>query len=288
MVLISRNDPCWCGSGKKYKKCHMEKEEILLDYKNKGYRIPKQELIKTQEDIEGLRKSAAITKAILDMMEEKVKEGVTTNEINQWAHEYTMIHGGTPAPLGYNGYPKSVCTSINEVICHGIPEDRRLVEGDIVNIDVTTILDGYFADASRMYTIGNISEEARKIVQCAKECLQVGIDAVKPYMPFNVIGAAIEAHATKYGYSVVKDFGGHGIGLKFHEDPFIYHYDQGGKGMIMLPGMVFTIEPMINQGSYQCNILEDNWTAVTVDGGLSAQWEHTLLVTETGVEILTK
>ncbi|WP_026478497.1 methionyl aminopeptidase [Alkaliphilus transvaalensis] len=287
MLNFLRNDLCWCGSGKKYKKCHLDKEEILLEYKNKGYRIPQRSLIKSKEDIGGMRKSAAITTAILDMLEDKVQEGVTTNEINQWVHDYTIAQGGIPAPLGYNGFPKSTCTSINEVICHGIPEDRVLKEGDIVNIDITTILNGYYADASRMYTIGNISDKAKKIVECAKECLQVGMDAVVPYRPFNEIGKAIEAHATKNGFSVVKDFGGHGIGIKFHEDPFVYHYDTGNKGMIMLPGMTFTIEPMINEGSYKCKILEDNWTAITVDGGLSAQWEHTLLVTETGYEILT-
>ncbi len=287
MLTIQRNDPCWCGSEKKYKKCHMEKESILLDYQREGFQIPKRKLIKSQQQIEGIRKSGLLAKSIFNMLEGKIVEGVTTNEINHWVHEYTIKHGAIPAPLGYNGYPKSVCTSLNNVICHGIPDETKLKDGDIINIDITTILDGYYADTSRMYTIGSVSEKAKQLVECAKECLEVGIESVKPYKPFNVIGEAIEAHATKKGFSVVRDFGGHGIGIQFHEEPFIHHYNIGNKGMIMLPGMTFTIEPMINEGSYKCKILDDNWTTITVDGGLSAQWEHTILVTETGFELLT-
>ena len=283
---LKRNDMCWCGSEKKYKKCHMAMDEKLKGFKNKGYDIPDRELILKDHDIEGIRKSGLITKGILDEVGSIIKPGITTEAINTFVHEYTLERGGIPATLGYNGFPKSCCTSINEVICHGIPEDRALKEGDIINVDITTILDGYFADASRMYFVGEVSKEARDLVDCAKTCLDIGLDQVKPYASVSDIGKAIEAYANSKGYSVVKDFGGHGVGKKFHEDPHVSHYDTGLKGMILVPGMVFTIEPMINQGTYKLDILEDDWTAVTADGKLSAQWEHTIVVTEEGYEIL--
>ena len=194
-----------------------------------------------------------------------------------------------PAPLGYHDFPKSVCTSINDEICHGIPSpDRVLKDGDIINVDVSTIYNGYYSDASRMFMIGNVSEEAKRLVEVTKECLYKGIEAVKPWGHLGDIGAAIEAHAKANGYSVVEEFGGHGIGLEFHEDPFVYHY-KGAKGMVLVPGMIFTIEPMINQGEPDLYIDADNgWTSYTDDGKLSAQWEHMILVTEDGVEILSK
>lgn len=284
--MLGRNDVCWCGSGKKYKKCHMEFDKKLETFKKQGYEIPSRRLILNEKDIEGIRKSAVITKGILDGVGEMIKENVTTNQIDEFVYKYTLDHGGTPATLGYHGYPKSCCTSINEVICHGIPEDRPLRDGDIINVDVTTILDGYFADASRMYLIGNVSDKAKALVECAKECLQIGMDQVKPFVSVSDIGLAIQAYANSKGYSVVKDFGGHGIGKNFHEDPHVSHFDTGQKGMILAPGMVFTIEPMINEGTFKLNILEDDWTAVTRDGKLSAQWEHTIVVTEDGYEVL--
>lgn len=284
--MLSRNDVCWCGSGKKYKKCHMEFDKKLESYKKQGYEIPSRNLILKEEDIEGIRKSGAITKGILDGVGEMIKENVTTNQIDEYVHNYTLEHGGTPATLGYHGFPKSCCTSINEVICHGIPEDRPLRDGDIINVDITTILNGYYADASRMYLIGNVSEKAKALVECAKECLQIGMDQVKPFASVSDIGLAIQAYANSKGYSVVRDFGGHGIGKNFHEDPHVSHFDTGNKGMILVPGMVFTIEPMINEGTFKLNILEDDWTAVTRDGKLSAQWEHTIVVTEDGYEVL--
>ncbi len=285
-MIIKRNDECWCGSQKKYKKCHMEIDNKLKQYKKEGYDIPERKLILNDKDIEGIRKSGLITKGILDEVVRFIKPGVTTEEINTFVHEYTLERGGIPATLGYLGFTKSCCTSINEVICHGIPEDRALKEGDIINVDITTILDGYFADASRMYLVGDVSKEAKDIVDCAKECLQIGMDQVKPFVSVSEIGLAIQAHANSKGYSVVKDFGGHGIGKNFHEDPHVSHFDTGLKGMILVPGMVFTIEPMINQGTFKLNTLDDEWTAVTRDGKLSAQWEHTLVVTETGYEVL--
>ena len=287
MSTILRNDTCWCGSGKKYKKCHMDQDIFISNLEKKlGYKIPR-EVMKTEEQIEGIRKSCKLTHEILDMVGEKIRAGVTTNDINTWVHEYTVQHNAYPAPLGYSGYPKSVCTSINDVICHGIPDDTVLKDGDIVNVDVTCILEGYYGDANRMYIIGNASKEAIDLVRVSKECLQKGIEQVKPYNTLGDIGHAIQEHAESLGYSVVYDYGGHGIGLEFHEEPFVPHIGKKGEGMILLPSMTFTIEPMINIGSPDSEVLEDDWTAVTVDGSLSSQWEHTILVTETGYEILT-
>lgn len=286
MKTPGRNDLCWCGSNKKYKKCHMEEDEKLYKYEEEGFIIPPFELIKKPHEIEGIRKSGIVTKGILDMVGERIKEGVTTDEIDKWVSEYTAEKGGIAATLNYMGYPKSVCTSINNVICHGIPDDTVLKNGDIINVDVTTILDGYYSDASRMYMIGEVSENAKKLVEITRESMYRGIEAVKPYGGLNAIGAAIEPFCKEHGYSVVRALGGHGVGLKIHEEPHVNHFQCKGKGMLLLPGMVFTVEPMINEGSYECYVLDDDWTVVTKDGSLSAQWEHTIVVTETGTEIL--
>ncbi len=286
-MKLSRNDKCWCKSGTKYKDCHAISDQLIDRYKAQGYEVPMYKSIKNAAQIEGIRKSAAITTGIFDELDKHIKIGITTEEIDKIVYDYTKAHGGVPAPLNYSGYPKSVCTSINDVICHGIPsKDVSLKDGDIINIDVSTILDGYFSDASRMYMIGNVSPEAAKLVEVSKECLYKGLEAVKPYDTIAEIGKVIEAHANANGYSVVRDYGGHGIGLEFHEEPWIAHYDTGGNDMIILPGMTFTVEPMINEGKYQCKILKDKWTAVTKDGKLSSQWEHTIVVTEDGYEIL--
>lgn len=287
MFDFLRNEKCWCGSGLKYKKCHINVEPYIKEYLKQGYEMPKLSLIKTKEDIEGIRASSKITRDILDLLEDKVCIGISTKSIDDFVHEYTLSKGAVPAPLGYEGYPKSICTSINDVICHGIPDDTILKDGDIVNIDITTILDGYYSDASRMYLIGNVSEEARNLVEYTKKALDIGIKSVVPYKPVNVIGANIESYANDKGFSVVREFGGHGVGNDFHEEPFIYHYKNDEKNLLMLPGMVFTIEPMLNIGLSACKILEDGWTAVTKDKSLSAQWEHTILVTEDSFEILT-
>lgn len=287
MKKLSRNDLCWCGSGKKYKNCHLKQDEKLIAMEDEGLIIPPREIIKTVEQIEGIRKSGEVTKLVLDMVGERIGEGVTTDEINTWVHEYTLKLGAIPAPLNYMGYPKSVCVSINEVVCHGIPSDRVLKNGDIVNVDVTSILNGYYGDASRMFIIGEASEKAVRLVEIAKECLYIGIEQVKPFATIGDIGYAIQKHAESKGYSVVREYGGHGIGLQFHEDPFVDHCGQKHTGVVLVPGMTFTIEPMINEGTYRCKVLEDGWTAVTADGKLTAQWEHTVLVTEDGVEILT-
>lgn len=286
-MKLNRNDPCWCGSGKKYKKCHYESDQLLQTLHLKGYPIPSKKLIKSQEDYEGIKKSCQLTSFILDELTSLVKPGVTTNELDKWVYDTTLKHNAVPAPLNYMGFPKSICTSINEVVCHGIPEDRVLLEGDIINIDVTCIINGYFGDSCRMYEVGAVSSEARKLIDVTKQCLDSSIDLLKPFDPLNVVGEEITRIAHKNGYSVVEKFGGHGTGNKFHEEPFVYHYDTDFKQMICVPGMVFTIEPMINIGGSACKILKDKWTAVTKDGSLSAQWEHTIYVAEDKLEILT-
>jgi methionyl aminopeptidase len=226
-----------------------------------------------------------LTSAILDMVGQRIEAGVTTNQINSWVHEYTVSNGAYPAPLNYRGFPKSVCTSINKVVCHGIPDETILKDGDIINVDVTCILDGFYGDASRMYLIGNVSSKAKKLVTVTKECLELGLAQVKPYAELNDIGKAIQKHAHKNNFSIVYEYGGHGTGCDFHENLFLHHYDTGRKTMILVPNMVFTIEPMINIGKPETKLLKDKWTAETIDGELSAQWEHTLRVTETGYEI---
>ena len=293
---LSRNAPCWCGSGKKFKKCHLRKEHIL-SHKNHEKPKFKEKLIyiKTEEQIEGIRKSSQLTKKLLDMVEDRISEGVTTNEIDQWVHSETLANGAIPAPLNYGHgtgrrrmpFPKSICTSPNNVICHGIPNNQVLNNGDIINVDITSILDGYYGDASRMFIIGDVPEETKKLVEVTRECLKLGIEQVFPSKRLGDIGHVIQNHAEKNGFSVVRDFAGHGVGIEFHEAPQVLHYGQPGKGEMLRENMVFTIEPMINMGSYECKILGDGWTAVTADGSLSAQWEHTLLVTNSGAEILT-
>ncbi len=285
--MIGRNDACYCGSGKKYKKCHLKYDEELTVFKRKGYVVPTRKNIKTVEQIEGIKKSAVVTKALFDYLEKKVVAGITTGQIDEIVHKFTIEHGGTPATLGYHGFPKSCCTSVNDVVCHGIPDDYELQDGDILNIDLTTILGGYYSDSSRMYLIGNVTDDAKRLVKETYNCMMKGIEAVKPLQSVDIIGETIEKYAHSLGYSVVEALGGHGVGIQFHEDPHIHHYKSDEKGMIMVPGMVFTIEPMINEGGYEVEILEDEWTVVTLDGSLSAQWEHTILVTEKGYEIIT-
>lgn len=250
-------------------------------------------IIKTEEQIEGIRKSCHLAADALEFITPFVKDGVTTESINRELETFIRDHGAIPAPLGYFGYPKATCISINEVICHGIPSEQiTMSNGDIVNIDVTTILNGYYGDTSRMYAVGEVSEEARKLMSVTQDCLAVGISQVRPGKQFGCIPIAITQYAVSRGYAVVHQFVGHGVGLDFHEEPQVYHsYDPRytGNHTIMQPGMIFTIEPMINQGVAEAVIDEqDKWTARTRDGMLSAQYEHTVLVTEGGVEVLTK
>ena len=252
-------------------------------------------MIKTEEQLEGIRKSSRLTRDLLDMIEDRIEAGVSTNQINEWVHEETLAQGAIPAPLNYGRgkgprgrpFPKSVCTSINEVICHGIPNEQILVDGDIINVDVTSIVDGYFGDASRMFIIGEGPDATRKLVEETRKCLELGIAQVRPGGKNGDIGNAIQTHAESLGYSVVRDFCGHGVGVEFHEAPQILHYGTPGTGDLMQENMVFTIEPMINMGRPESRILGDGWTAVTVDGSLSAQWEHTIHVTGEGCQVLT-
>ncbi len=288
-IKLQPNDNCWCGSGQKYKKCHKDADEKLDVYRKQGFIVPSRRMIKTPEQILGMKKCGVLVHETIEMLRPKIKAGISTQQINDWVHEFTIKNGAKPAPLNYNGFPKSVCTSINDVVCHGIPsKDDIIKDGDIVNVDITSILNGYYADSNAMFCIGEVSEKAQKLVDVAKECLLIGIEQVKPYERLNNIGDAIDAHAQKNGYSVVRDLCGHGIGLQFHEEPEIVHYAQKEKGVLMIPGMTFTVEPMINEGDWKVKTSRsDGWTVKTKDGKLSAQWEHTLVVTETGYEIIT-
>ena len=285
---IGRNDPCWCGSGKKYKKCHEAFDAKVEMLRQKGYPVLDHKLIKTPEQIEKIKESCKINVAVLDYVAEHIKAGVSTEEIDRWVHEETVRHGGIPAPLNYEGFPKSVCTSVNEVVCHGIPsEDEILKEGDIVNVDVSTIYNGYFSDSSRMFCIGNVSPEKEKLVRVTKECVEIGISQVKPWEPIGNMGHAVHMHALENGYTIVKEIGGHGVGLEFHEDPWVSYTSEENSGVIMEPGMMFTIEPMVNMGSAEVYTdEEDDWTVRTEDGMPSAQWEVTVLVTEDGCEVI--
>lgn len=265
----------------------MQFDKKLDALKNKKEIVPDHSLIKNEDDIHWIKEAAKVNNGALDLVAEKIHAGMTTDEINTLVHNYTVEHGGIPAPLNYEGFPKSCCTSVNDQICHGIPDDTVLKDGDIVNVDCTTIVNGHYADASRMFCIGEVSDQAKRLVDVTKECLQAGIDAVKPWGHVGDIGAAIQEVAHKNGYSVVVDFCGHGVGNDFHEAPYVRHVGRKGTGMVLAPGMVFTIEPMINQGVPTLFIdADNNWTSYTDDGKLSAQWEHTLLVTEDGIEIL--
>ena len=266
-----------------------ELDKKILYLQNKGHLVPSRKLIKTEEQIEGIRRSGVVNSGILDLVGKEIKAGMSTAAIDKLVYDYTVDHGAIPAPLNFEGFPKSVCTSINEVVCHGIPSEKEiLMEGDIINVDVSTILDGYYSDASRMFMIGRVSPEKEKLVRVAKECLEIGMKAAKPFGFVGDIGHAIQKHAEKNGFSVVRDLCGHGVGLEFHEEPEVTHFGRKGTGMLLVPGMVFTIEPMINMGTYRVYIAEeDGWTVITDDELPSAQWEHTFVMRENGLEILS-
>ncbi|MBO4906639.1 MAG: type I methionyl aminopeptidase [Bacteroidaceae bacterium] len=267
-----------------------EMDKRILAAQDRGKLVPTRSLIKTPEQIEGIRAAGVINTAILDLVGERIHEGMSTLEIDKLVYDYTISHGATPACLGYEGFPKSCCTSINEVVCHGIPNELDILEeGDIINVDCTTILNGYYADASRMYVIGKTTPRKQKLVDVAWECLKIGEEICsKPYVYVGDIGNAIAKHAHANGFRVVRDLCGHGVGLEFHEEPDVEHYGHKGTGMLLVPGMVFTIEPMINMGTWQvfCDE-EDGWTVVSEDEMPSAQWEHTFVMTDNGVEVLT-
>ena len=285
---IGRNDDCWCGSGNKYKHCHQLFDEKLAELKSAGRKIPTHKMVKNAAQIEGIREAGKVNNAILDEVASKIKMGMSTEEINSIVVEATARLGGIAAPLNYEGFPKSVCTSINDQVCHGIPSAEDILEdGDIVNVDVTTIYKGYYADASRMFLIGDVLPEDKELVKVAREAIDVGLSVVKPWNCLGDVGQAINDFAKAHGYSVVREIGGHGVGLEFHEDPWVSYVSKKNTGYVLAPGMVFTIEPMINEGRADIFIDESNdWTVYTEDGSYSAQWEVTVAVTEDGYEVL--
>jgi len=266
----------------------IELRNKIKEYRAKGYKIPPLRIIRSEEQIAGIRESAKINTALLDYISENIREGITTQDVDDMVYEFTRSHGAIPAPLHYEGYPKSCCVSRNEIVCHGIPNKNEFLRnGDIVNVDVSTIYNRYFSDASRMFMIGDVSEECKRLVKVTKECLEIGIATAQPWARMGDVGAAIQEHAEKNGYSVVRELCGHGCGIKFHEPPEVLHYGKRGTEELIIPGMTFTIEPMINMGKKEIFIDENDWTVVTKDLKPSAQWEHQILITETGNEILT-
>lgn len=305
-TLPTANEPCWCGSGRKYKRCHKGTEGriqpgvispmrtvpaniVKPPYADTGI-VPRYEegRVKTPEVIDRMRTAGAAAAEILRRAGEMVRPGITTDEIDVFVHDLTIEMGGYPSPLNYHGYPKSVCTSVNEVICHGIPDNRELVDGDIVNLDVTIYLNGVHGDTNATFAVGGISQQDRDLIRVTEECLWHGIEAVRPGVAINEIGRAIEVHAKKHKYGVVRAFIGHGIGENFHTDIQVLHYYDPRNTMVLREGMTFTIEPMITaSGEHRHKMWDDDWTAVTADGSRTAQFEHTLVVTTDGCEILT-
>ncbi|MBR5742487.1 MAG: type I methionyl aminopeptidase [Clostridia bacterium] len=280
---------CWCGSGLPYEDCHKQSDLRLEALRKKGERTPPRTLVKSAPQIEGIRKACRANSLVLDAVAEKIRVGMTTGEIDRIVDSVTRSLGGIPAPLNYEGFPKSVCTSVNDVICHGIPDDRTVLrEGDIVNVDCTTILDGYYGDASRMFTFGSLAPNAEKLVRVTKEAVKLAVEHLYPFCHLGDVGFYIDRHARKNGFSVVREIGGHGCGLQMHEEPYVCHIGKKGKGMVLVPGMIFTIEPMINEGSPLFTVDKtDGWQVRTIDRGLSAQVEHMVLITEEGYEILS-
>lgn len=287
-MKIGRNDPCWCGSGRKYKQCHEAFDRKMEHYAHLGHIVPTHDMLKTPEQIAGIKESAKINVAVLDDIAEHIHVGMSTEEIDQRVYQLTKEMGGIPAPLNYEGFPKSVCTSINDQVCHGIPsKDVILQGGDIINVDVSTIYNGYFSDSSRMFCLGNVSEENRKLVQVTKECVELGLAEVKPWGFLGDVGAAICEHAHANGYTVVREIGGHGVGVEFHEEPWVGYNTKRGEEMLLVPGLMFTIEPMVNMGTQQIYTDQENgWEVYTMDGKPSAQWEYQVLVTENGAEVI--
>ncbi|MCU0259635.1 MAG: type I methionyl aminopeptidase [Ilumatobacteraceae bacterium] len=304
-VLPQANDPCWCGSGRKYKRCHKRSEGRVLpgvvspvrsvpdtiarpSYADTGHVESWDESrVKTPEVIERMRHAGRVAAEILRLAGEFVRPGVTTDEIDEYTHQLYIERGSYPSTLNYHGYPKSLCTSVNEVICHGIPDSRPLQDGDIVNLDVTAYIGGVHGDTNATFVVGDVDEVSRELIRVTEECMWHGIEAVKPGRPINEIGRAIEQHAKAHRYGVVRAFIGHGIGEQFHLDIPVLHYFDPRNTMVMRPGMTFTIEPMITLGTWQHKMWDDDWTAVTADGRRTAQFEHTVLVTDDGVEVLT-
>lgn len=288
MKKYKKDEPCWCQSNKNYGECHMDFDRKIEVYRKKFHKVPPRNIIKNEEQLAGMRASSKINMAVLDYVAQHIQAGMTTEEIDSMVYEKTTAMGGIPAPLNYEGFPKSVCTSINEQVCHGIPSEKiQLIDGDIINVDCSTILNGYYSDSSRMFCIGEVTPEKRKLVEVAKECVERGLKQVKPWGHLGDVAQAVQDHAAANGYTVVREVGGHGIGLEFHETPFVSYVIKKGTGMVMAPGMVFTIEPMINMGTDEIYMDDKNgWTIYTEDEKPSAQWEIMVLVTENGYEVM--
>jgi methionyl aminopeptidase len=304
-TALKSNDPCWCGSGRKYKRCHQASQQRVLpglvsprrpvpeaiarpDYADNGRPIRVDEpMVKSAALIDRMRVAGQVAAEVLAATAEAVKVGITTDELDAVCHQATLERGAYPSPLNYHGYPKSVCTSVNEVICHGIPDSRPLSDGDIVNLDVTVYLDGVHGDTNATFAVGNVDAASERLIVVTRECLDLGIAAVQPGRPISDIGRAIQRHAEGAGFGVVRNYCGHGIGEVFHSRPQIPHYYEPSASTVMEPGMTFTIEPMITLGTWRHLDWDDGWTAVTADGRRTAQFEHTVLVTETGAEVLT-
>jgi methionyl aminopeptidase len=286
---IGRNDPCWCGSGKKYKVCHEAFDARIKKEKMMGHIVPGHDIIKTPAQIEKIKESCKINVAILDAIEAQIHEGMNTAEIDHIVRSMSEAAGAIPAPLNYEGYPYSVCTSVNDQVCHGFPsKDVILKSGDIVNVDCSTILNGYFSDSSRMFCIGEVSEEKRRLVQVTKEAVYAGLDAVRPWGYLGDMGQAVHDYCYERGYTVVREIGGHGVGLEFHEEPWVGYHSRRGTEMLLVPGMIFTIEPMVNMGKEEIYTDKENgWEVYTKDHMPSAQWEIMVLVTEDGAEVLS-
>lgn len=289
LPVPGRNDQCWCGSGRKYKKCHAESDARLQALYDAGKEVPFRSLLKTSKDIEGIKESASVNIGILDYVGSRIGPGISTAEINDWVEEYLSKHDAISADLNYDGYPYSVCTSVNDVVCHGFPDKNTILQdGDIINVDMSTIKNGFYSDSSRMFLIGDVSQERRKLVDTCKKAVEAGLKAVKPWGHLGDVGAAVNRIATEAGYSVVREYGGHGIGKEFHEDPFVSFVAEEGTGPILVPGLCFTIEPMINAGAPDISDdLEGGWIVRTADGSDSAQWEVQLVVTQDGYELLS-
>lgn len=287
-LKIGRNEPCWCGSGRKYKTCHQNFDARIQTVADQGRPVPSHDIIKNPEQIEKIKESCKINIAVLDYIEKNIHEGMNTAEIDKIVYDMTTDMGGIPAPLNYEGYPYSVCTSLNDQVCHGFPSENVVLKsGDILNIDCSTILNGYFSDSSRMFCIGEISPEKKKLVDVTKECVEIGLKEVKPWGYLGDMGQAVHDHAYANGYTVVREIGGHGVGLEFHEDPWVSYNSVRGQEMLMVPGMIFTIEPMVNMGGVEIYTDEENnWEVYTKDHKPSAQWEIMVLVTEEGNEVL--
>jgi methionyl aminopeptidase len=306
VTAIKANDPCWCGSGRKFKRCHKASTDHIRPgrisptrpvppeiprppYAETGVPVRRPDRhVRSPEVIERMRRAGRAAAEILQTVGAAVAPGVTTDELDALCHEECIRRGGYPSPLNYGAFPKSLCTSVNEVICHGIPDDRALIDGDIVNLDVTIYLDGVHGDTNATFPVGTIDRESADLIEVTRECLDRGIAAVRPGRQIREIGRAIQAHAEGHGYGVVRAFVGHGIAEQFHTDLQIPHYDNPRATTVIEEGMTFTIEPMITVGAYQHEVWPDNWTAVTVDRRRTAQFEHTLLVTGDGAEILTR